>query len=92
MSRFRTIVAALILVAMAGVSSEAVAQGGCMTAQDGQARQLVAQGQVVSVYTAVSRAGISRDDVATVVLCRSGAGYVYRVQLRDGGTRNIPAG
>ena len=90
MMTFRAITLAALLLALAGPVSESQAQS-CLSARDPQARALVEQGQVAQFGDALARAGISSNDVAGVQLCGSGGGYFYRVQLRQGGTQNIPA-
>ena len=87
---YRSIAAALILLAAAGVASEGRAQ--CVPSGEGQ--QMVAQGQVLTLPQALQRAGISASQLAgQPQLCRAG-GWVYRVPIVQGGQRttvNIPA-
>ena len=90
MKKYRDIMLAVLMLALVGPLSEAQAQS-CMSSGNRQARALVEQGQVAQLGDALARAGISSSDVADVQLCGSGGGYYYRVQLRAGGTQNIPA-
>jgi hypothetical protein len=68
--------------------SPAAAQN-CLSPRDGT--ELVAQGQVLPLPVAVRNAGLSDSDVVSVRLCQSGGGYVYVVELRQGGRKTIPA-
>ncbi len=89
MKAIRTIAAAgVIILALTGLPAETLAQA-CVSQGEGQ--QMVAQGQVVPFPVAASRAGIASNEVVSVSLCRGGGGYIYRVKLRQGGTKNIPA-
>lgn len=90
MIKFRAITLAALLLALAGPLSEGQAQS-CMSGRDPAARALVEQGQVAPLGDALARAGLSTGDVADAQLCGTGGGYFYRVQLRQGGTQDIPA-
>jgi hypothetical protein len=81
-------VATLLSAAVLGTSP---GMGQCMSGRDAAARQAISQGQAVPLAVALNRAGLSSDQVAGAELCKAGGGYVYRVHLRQGGTRDIPA-
>jgi hypothetical protein len=87
MKRFRTIML-LGLLLTTGIASPASAQS-CVSSREGT--ELVAQGQVLPFPVAVRNAGLSDSDVVSVRLCQSGGGYVYVVELRQGGRKTIPA-
>ncbi len=88
--RTASIVAALLFLAPAFLPSESLGQS-CMSGGDPQARALVEQGQVVSLAVALNRASLDHNQVASAELCPGGGGYVYRVRLRSGDTRDVPA-
>lgn len=94
MSKLPAITTALLAAALACASPGAMAQGGCLSG--GEGRQLLEQGQVVPFPQAMRQAGLSADQVVDVQLCRSGAGYVYRVRVLEAGgqvsSMDIPAG
>jgi hypothetical protein len=88
---YRSIAAALILLAAAGVASEGRAQ--CVPPGEGQ--QMVAHGQVSPLPVALQNAGLGGAQVLGAELCRSGSGWAYRVRYRQDGkvtSANIPAG
>ncbi len=85
------IVTALLFLAAASLSSSAGLAQSCMSGGDPQARALVEQGQVVSLAVALNRASLDHNQVASAELCPGGGGYVYRVRLRSGDTRDVPA-
>lgn len=91
MTRYRTMAAALFLLAAAGLSSEGRAQ--CVS--PGEGNQLVQRGQVAPLPTALANAGLGGVQVIDVQLCQAGGGWVYRVRYNAGGavnTANVPAG
>ena len=87
MSRLRTIAFAGLFLALSGIGTASMAQ--CVS--DSEGHQIVAQGQAIPFPEAASRAGIPANQIVSVVLCHAGGGYIYRVQLRQGGTKSIPA-
>ena len=93
MSIVQTCAAALLALTLSGPGSDALAQGGCVSGQEG--RQLMEGGRIVPFPEAARRAGISSDQVVEVQLCPAGGGFVYRVRvLQPGGQvrrMNIPA-
>jgi hypothetical protein len=89
MSKLRAIAVAGLFLALSGVHTASLAQSGCVS--DSEGHQIVAQGQAIPFPEAASRAGIPANQIVSVALCRAGGGYIYRVQLRQGGTKNIPA-
>jgi hypothetical protein len=89
MIRLRAIAVAGLFLALSGTGTEGFAQGGCVS--DSEGHQIVAQGQAIPFPEAASRAGIPANQIVGVALCHAGGGYIYRVQLRQGGTKNIPA-
>ena len=87
MKRLGVIAFAALLLALSGIAAESQAQ--CVS--DSEGHQLVAQGQAIPFPEAASRAGIPANQIVSVALCHAGGGYIYRVKLRQGGTKNIPA-
>lgn len=91
MCNFPTLALAWLLAGAIGGLQPGVADAACMSSRDPQAVRLLQQRAVLPFPTALSRAGISNNQVATVQLCSSGGGYVYRVRLRQGPPKDIPA-
>ena len=93
MTKLRTLAAALVVLALAGPASEALAQE-CYSGRAG--RQMLEERQIVPLPEALRRAGIERDRLVGVELCQAGGGFVYRVRVLEpgGGVRQIeiPAG
>ena len=87
MSRLRTIAVAGLFLALSGIGTQSMAQ--CVSDLEGH--QIVAQGQAIPFPEAASRAGIPANQIVSVALCHAGSGYIYRVELRQGGSKNIPA-
>jgi hypothetical protein len=84
MCTIRALAVALLALSLNGPGSEAMAQRGCISGQEG--RQLMESGQVVPFPEAARRAGLSSDQVVEVQLCQAGGGFVYRVRvLQPGG-------
>jgi hypothetical protein len=86
-----SIFAALLFLAASSLSSSTGLAQGCMSGRDPQARALVEQGQVASLAVALNSANLDHNQVASAELCPGGGGYVYRVRLRSGDTRDVPA-
>ena len=80
MTQLRAIRAALLALAVAGASPAAMAQDGCVA----DIRQLPEGQQAMTLPEAMQRAGVS-GAVVSAQLCKSGGGYVYRLQIRGAG-------
>jgi hypothetical protein len=84
MRQWRTIAAAAALLALSGLGTESLGQGGCVSGHE--ARQILEKGQAAPFPEAFRRAGYSRNQLAgDPQLCQSGGGYVYRVRVVQGG-------